>query len=782
MTYEGVMGIALEEGVAGPGKFWLTTGHLADSFAGGNTTVIANSNAAIGSTGMAILHDDGGPGLDHYDNFLGEWLKLQDNKEALDYINSKQPSGPEGTNISFTREGDYFTLRPSHYSQFSYDAIAAIGLAACHAAQNSTLNDNYFTGKEHHQALIEKSFLGASGNVKFPNNSFTRDGYSVYYFVSEIHEIGRSPNNPELSIFSGETKLYFDIETQSWKRSTGADEYIYAGNTTVPPNELPPYQEQMHSLTTSVQLVCLFLAVAVIITSISLAVYVFIHQKNQVITASQPPFLYIICTGTLVLSSSIIPLTVDDSVATDLGCSVACMSRIWLMSIGFTITFSALFSKTWRINKLVRKARGFKRVQLSAADVTVPFLVLFGLNLLILTLWTVMAPLEWKRESITKDEFDRTVESLGNCYSPNWLPYGVSLFLVNGLALLLAISEAYKARNINTEFSESRYIGMAVVCIFQALFFGVPLFFIAKDWPTAQIFVLAAVIFIICMAVLLLIFVPKIILIQHKALGARSNTSLSVPPNSQRANVMFPRQSVAADRWGLARHSAPTAGGVRVSHGSSSYNRGAQSMAALQATTMNILNMHQTPEAIEGQNVYGGHSGGGGSFPTSVTSSTIGLEEEIWNSTHLDGLNRLQNELTKACIQIQSLQQEIDALNWSSKSRNINRSFMRLSDAVSHHSAGLNGSAVAAQAASLLMTNECEHAPTNNGYGSSRSSVTFADERLPLTRDIKVLHDDQQEERFNVTKIEDMDAKTSTNSSEAESGGTKHGTDASDEV
>jgi hypothetical protein len=44
----------------------------------------------------------------------------------------------------------------------------------------------------------------------------------------------------------------------------------------------------------------------------------------------------------------------------------------------------------------------------------------------------------------------------------------VTLGVLNGCALLLALWQAYLARKINTEFSESKFIGMAMVCIVEA--------------------------------------------------------------------------------------------------------------------------------------------------------------------------------------------------------------------------------------------------------------------------------------------------------------------------
>jgi hypothetical protein len=42
----------------------------------------------------------------------------------------------------------------------------------------------------------------------------------------------------------------------------------------------------------------------------------------------------------------------ETTVANQHGLDVACMATPWLLSIGFVTAFSALFSKTWRLNKV----------------------------------------------------------------------------------------------------------------------------------------------------------------------------------------------------------------------------------------------------------------------------------------------------------------------------------------------------------------------------------------------------------------------------------------------
>jgi len=56
------------------------------------------------------------------------------------------------------------------------------------------------------------------------------------------------------------------------------------------------------------------------------------------------------------MGASIIPLSFDDEIASDKGCSIACMSIPWLLCTGFSMSFAALSSKLRRINKLFNSA------------------------------------------------------------------------------------------------------------------------------------------------------------------------------------------------------------------------------------------------------------------------------------------------------------------------------------------------------------------------------------------------------------------------------------------
>lgn len=71
--------------------------------------------------------------------------------------------------------------------------------------------------------------------------------------------------------------------------------------------------------------------------SVGFAVWTYVNRKDRVVKASQPMFLGLICLGTFITACSIIPLSIDDSIASQRGCDIACMAVPWLFSIGFAV-------------------------------------------------------------------------------------------------------------------------------------------------------------------------------------------------------------------------------------------------------------------------------------------------------------------------------------------------------------------------------------------------------------------------------------------------------------
>lgn len=247
---------------------------------------------------------------------------------------------------------------------------------------------------------------------------------------------------------------------------------------------------------------------------VSCTYYVFWTYKNrnkQVVKSSQPMFLYLISAGALMFSTSILFFS-DDGHYSELYASTHCMGQMWLIGLGFTTLFSALFSKTWRINKIFQNAENLQRVVIETKDVLAPFLVLLGSNLVLLLCWTLIDPIEYERINAPgTDSWNRVVETYGTCHGDNdsrnvfYFIFGFICFV----SISMALYQAFKARNIELEYSESWYIGVSFAFMFQLLLVGLPVLMLTDDRPKVFYVVAVITVFLISSITSGLIFIPK---------------------------------------------------------------------------------------------------------------------------------------------------------------------------------------------------------------------------------------------------------------------------------
>jgi ABC-type sugar transport system substrate-binding protein len=272
-----------------------------------------------------------------------------------------------------------------------------------------------------------------------------------------------------------------------------------------------------HNLLGNLHVVGFILFGLIACVALGFGIWTYRLRNVRVVKVAQPMFLIMVAIGVLVMASSLIPLSFDDSGApenqTDREGALICMSVPWLGFCGFTITFSALMSKTMRINRIFHSKVRFGRVKVTIRDVMAPFVVLLSANIVILICWTVIDPLVYVREaSAGTDGWNRIISTFGSCRSDHVARYLIPLAFVNLSVLVIANWQAYVSRVIESEFSESKYIAMTMASLLQATLTGVPILFVERESPQTFYLVLTFMVFVICMAVLLLIFVPKVVM------------------------------------------------------------------------------------------------------------------------------------------------------------------------------------------------------------------------------------------------------------------------------
>jgi len=168
------------------------------------------------------------------------------------------------------------------------------------------------------------------------------------------------------------------------------------------------------------------------------------------------------------------------------------------------------------VNKIFHNPNAFKRIKVSEKDVIQPYLIMMGINLIVLICWTVISPLKYKRSNWPgTDLWNRIIATYGSCQeeeenSLDFWPYLSIILFVNIGILIVANVQSYQARLIQTEYSESHYITIIMASLAQMFLLAVPCVILLSQQPRPYYVVMVIVILCVSAAVLGLMFVPKI--------------------------------------------------------------------------------------------------------------------------------------------------------------------------------------------------------------------------------------------------------------------------------
>jgi 7 transmembrane sweet-taste receptor of 3 GCPR len=117
-------------------------------------------------------------------------------------------------------------------------------------------------------------------------------------------------------------------------------------------------------------------------------------------------------------------------------------------------------------------------------------------NIGLLVLMTAINTPHYDIFLVQTDRFGQPIETYGTCVWGDSIALLVPLAVINIGIVVLALYEAWKARNLATEFAESRHIGQAVLGTLIVVCVGGPILIIARESPDASLFVNSGIIFV----------------------------------------------------------------------------------------------------------------------------------------------------------------------------------------------------------------------------------------------------------------------------------------------
>jgi ABC-type branched-subunit amino acid transport system substrate-binding protein len=143
-----------------------------------------------------------------------------------------------------------------------------------------------------------------------------------------------------------------------------------------------------------------------------------------------------------------------------------CLTRYWLFVIGFTMVFSVYFVKMYRVWLIQGKKRPPSYV-LDWKFALKIMAVIISASVIVMILWSVIYP-PWAITVVP--DITRPIYNYHVCDSTNEMPFVITLIAYNGLIILFTLIMGLIARNVKTEYNESKYIliGLYNLC-FAAL-------------------------------------------------------------------------------------------------------------------------------------------------------------------------------------------------------------------------------------------------------------------------------------------------------------------------
>ncbi|KAK3920331.1 Gamma-aminobutyric acid type B receptor subunit 1 [Frankliniella fusca] len=259
-----------------------------------------------------------------------------------------------------------------------------------------------------------------------------------------------------------------------------------------------------------------------IVAAIGLIIFNIWYRHRRVIQSSHPVCNTIMLVGVITCLWSVFLLGLDGQFVSPGVYPLVCQARVWLLSIGFTLAYGAMFSKVWRVHRLTTHNKpDTKKIEPWKLYTMVTGLLL--IDLVLLMTWQLYDPLQRRIEVFPLEEPTNTDDDvkirpeLEHCESEKHTVWLGVIYGYKGVVLVFGLFLAYETRSIKVkQINDSRYVGMSIYNVVVLCLITAPVtLVIASQQDAVFAFVALAVIFC-CFLSMALIFVPKVIeVIRH---------------------------------------------------------------------------------------------------------------------------------------------------------------------------------------------------------------------------------------------------------------------------
>jgi 7 transmembrane sweet-taste receptor of 3 GCPR len=210
---------------------------------------------------------------------------------------------------------------------------------------------------------------------------------------------------------------------------------------------------QVHYLSRGASIAVNAVASAGVVLAIGSCLVVHKFRKNPVLSVAQPPFLCLVCLGSMLISASsyFAAFHGGESVHPEAILDISCVAQTWLSVSGEAIVYMALFCKLWRVHRVTQ----FRRAQrVLVQHVIGPFVFMLLCVTGLLVAWTVQDPPRGDQGTGIQFPDGTTANSYGLCSSGTG-PYGAAMSGLLVACAAVALWMSCRTRRVPENISDS---------------------------------------------------------------------------------------------------------------------------------------------------------------------------------------------------------------------------------------------------------------------------------------------------------------------------------------
>eukprot|EP00794_Sanderia_malayensis_P000526 gene526-1179_t len=389
------------------------------------------------------------------------------------------------------------------YGGYAFDTIIAIALVIRNTASSIdwvNMSYNNFTAAEIAKSALRKvKFQGMTGLVEFNGQSERKVGIAIQQVINGKEQL--------FAIFKNRSQKIEHVE--------GKSSFVWHDNKVTLDGERRIQKTQEITLGLSLPLVVL--TAIGIIACLGILFILIKYRDFHAIKKCSPKLSILILIGCFFCYLTVFLLAMELLISKHQYKARTWKARQWLMVIGFTLSFGAMFAKTYRVYRIMtNKALRKELPMISYSRMFTMIGIFLLIDIVYMSAWEIFDPLTrrvfWLKPTVIPEK-DLEIETyifLYDCKYLGWWTTG--LFVYKGCLLMFGLFLAYETRNIYNELSDSRKITFTVynVGVFSIIGAAVPILLKKSQQEIIDGFVGCFIILCTTIAISV-IFLPKII-------------------------------------------------------------------------------------------------------------------------------------------------------------------------------------------------------------------------------------------------------------------------------